>query len=229
MLISLLTATKFLMFIFDNKPMIDVGLRLTADTLVDIKDGIKIPFYILGAIFVLFYLLGFGSFSFIYSEEKIYNFLWAIPYFLLVGFNEELLFRGYLFQKLIEGFGVYFAIILFSILFGLAHYYNPHIGMLSMINIIIAGIFFSVAYIKTRSLWLPITMHFVWNFSQGMIFGFPVSGNSLSESFIEYIPSGPGLITGGDFGPEGGLVVTLLLGIATIYLFYRNNRFDQRI
>jgi membrane protease YdiL (CAAX protease family) len=88
-----------------------------------------------------------------------------------------------------------------------------------MVNIGCAGVLFSVAYMKTRSLWLPFGIHFAWNFSQTTIYGFPTSGlDPTLHSLIRLTQSGPAWIVGGGFGPEGGVLATLALILGAWYV-----------
>ena len=123
---------------------------------------------------------------------------------------EEIIFRGYLLQTLESWPGWWPAVSLSSLLFGFAHIANPAFGFLPFVNITLAGLLFAVMYRLTRRLWLPIAYHFMWNFAQGPLFGFPVSGLGF-DTILKTEVHGPAVWTGGAFGPEGGLMVTLIL------------------
>lgn len=129
---------------------------------------------------------------------------------------EEIIFRGYVLQTLEAWRGWRLALVVSSLLFGLAHFFNPSFGGLPLANIILAGAAFGLMYRRTRRLWLPIAYHFMWNYAQGPLFGFPVSGLNF-ETILQTETTGPALWTGGAFGPEGGLIVTgvllLLIGL----------------
>jgi uncharacterized protein len=216
--ISILLATKLSMFIFEKKMVVDIGLRFNNRSLREIIIGLIIPFIILTSIFLTYIFLNFGHVVFITNNDVILNIILSVPYYILVGFNEEILFRGFIFQKLMEGTGKYFAVLFFSVLFGFSHYFNPHIDEFSTFNIVLAGILFSIAYIRTNSLWLPISMHFSWNFVEGMVYGFPVSGRISMQSYLMFNSTGPEWITGGYFGPEGGILTTFLLAIFSVFI-----------
>jgi len=134
--------------------------------------------------------------------------------------GEELLFRGYLFQRGVEVLGPVAATLLASVLFGVMHVANPNATGLAIAIIIIGGIFFSLCYLRTGSLWLPIGAHIAWNVLLAKILGVPVSGREFGDSLLRTVPGGADLITGGAFGPEGGLagVVALVAGIALLLL-----------
>ena len=120
---------------------------------------------------------------------------------------EEILARGYVFQALIDGIGRVAAAALTSVLFGVGHAMNPHADALSLLNTVVAGAWLAAAYLKTRSLWLPTALHLSWNFSMAYLFGFAVSGLRISDPLIRAEQGGPRWVTGGDYGPEGGVTV----------------------
>jgi len=132
--------------------------------------------------------------------------------------TEELLFRGILFRFVEGRIGTWGALMLSGLLFGVAHLPNPHAGLWSALAIAVeAGGMLAAAYVATRTLWVPIGLHFGWNFAEGGIFGTAVSGKSGSQGFLDGAMSGPTLLSGGGFGPEaslpalvGGLLVTAL-------------------
>jgi hypothetical protein len=144
-----------------------------------------------------------------------------------VGFQEELLSRGYHLQNLAAGTSLPIGVTLSSAVFALLHLRNPSASWLSTIGIFLAGIFFAYAWVRTRRLWLPIGLHIGWNFFEGIIFGFPVSG---LETFrlLRHSIVGPILATGGPFGPEAGLIVlpALALGTGILYLYTRRRQFQ---
>jgi membrane protease YdiL (CAAX protease family) len=136
----------------------------------------------------------------------------SVLWFAAGAMGEELLFRGYAFQTLIQAVTFLPATLLMAALFGLAHMQNPHVTAFSLSNVVLAGILFSFAYMKTRSLWLPFGVHFAWNFSQTTLFGLPTSGmTDPSHTLFNAVRSGPAWIGGGEFGPEGGVLATIAL------------------
>jgi membrane protease YdiL (CAAX protease family) len=144
--------------------------------------------------------------------------------FILVGWNEELLSRGYHLQNIAMGLNLFWAVIISSLFFGLLHIGNPHVSWNGVIGIVFAGLFLAYGYVRTRRLWFPIGFHIGWNFFEGVVFGFPVSGTETFRIIITTV-TGPEIWTGGLFGPEGGLVVipVLILG-AILTRFYTRNR-----
>lgn len=131
---------------------------------------------------------------------------------------EEILFRGYAFQRLVDSIGRIGAIAIFSGFFGAVHLNNPGATPLSTANTVLAGILLAVAYLKTRALWLPIGLHWAWNFLMGAVLGLPVSGFPIAPSLLIAESSGPAWWSGGAYGPEGGLVLTVFCTGAIVWL-----------
>jgi membrane protease YdiL (CAAX protease family) len=146
------------------------------------------------------------------------SFGYSLAFFAAAAAFEETLLRGYAFQVLIQGIGKTGAVCLTSVFFGLFHLMNPNVGALAVFNSMLAGVWLSIAYIKTRSLWLPSSLHMFWNLTQGYIFGFPISGVPISESLMSISQYGEGWVTGGRYGPEGGVISSFVLILGTIYL-----------
>jgi hypothetical protein len=143
----------------------------------------------------------------------------SLVFFTVAAFVEETLFRGYAFQTLIQWVTFLPAVVAFSVLFAYAHYFNPNVTMLSLVNVGLAGVWLSVAYMKTRSLWLPFGLHLSWNFSQTSLYAFPTSGGSLEgQKLWDSVQTGPVWVTGGAFGPEGGVLATVALIVGTWYI-----------
>ncbi len=141
--------------------------------------------------------------------------------FLFGALMEELMFRGYPFQKVIDAVNPAGAILLFSALFGYVHLKNPNAGgMLSwgFFNTLAIGAVFAVAYLRFKSLWLPFGMHFGWNFALGVLYGLPVSGISSFSVVVRSKAVGPILLTGGDYGIEASLTgaVVIMIGLGII-------------
>ncbi len=144
----------------------------------------------------------------------------ALMFFILAGAFEELLFRGYPFQTLLRGAPAIVPMLLLSIFFGLGHWDNPNRTIFSTVNTVLAGIWLSVAYLKTRSLWFPTALHLSWNWTLGAFFGLPVSGITISSNSILVASSeAPAWLTGGSYGSEGGAAATVVLLIATFILW----------
>jgi membrane protease YdiL (CAAX protease family) len=135
--------------------------------------------------------------------------------------TEELIFRGVLFRVLEQWWGTWIALAFTSIVFGLVHLANPNASLWGVLAIAIeAGVMLGAAYIATRKLWLPIGIHFGWNFAASAIFSTEVSGNGTSQGLLDASTSGPALLSGGDFGPEGSLYSIVFCTLLTVVFLW---------
>lgn len=135
----------------------------------------------------------------------------------MVAFYEELVFRGYLLGNLMESMNKWAALLISAVLFALAHLSNPHLSAPAVVNVLLAGLLLGINYIQTRNLWFSIAFHFAWNFVQGPVMGFDVSGLPL-KSVLQHELHGNELWSGGAFGFEGSLVATILLVVSIVSL-----------
>jgi len=131
---------------------------------------------------------------------------------------EELMFRGYPFQRLVDGVGSWGAVVIVSVLFGAVHLGNPHASVWGLVNTILVGVLLSVAYLRSRSLWLPWGIHFAWNAALGMGFGLPVSGLTQFAVVVQGTARGPRWLTGGAYGIEASALGTLVILLGFIPL-----------
>jgi membrane protease YdiL (CAAX protease family) len=141
--------------------------------------------------------------------------------FLVSAAFEELLFRGFAFQALTHNLGAVAAILITSTLFGLAHLSNANASAFSTINTILAGVWLSIAYLITRSLWFATALHYSWNLVMVFVFGLPVSGISTFDqlSWLRVENHPPEWVSGGVYGPEGGAAATLALILSTLVIW----------
>jgi len=135
--------------------------------------------------------------------------------------GEEIVFRGIFFRVFEEGFGTLAAIVVSSALFGLLHAMNHGATLWSSSAIALeAGALLGAAYAASRTLWLPIGLHFGWNFTEGGIFGAAVSGNTF-HGLVANTVAGPAFWTGGEFGPEASIVtVAICPAVAAVLLIF---------
>ncbi|HEX9388991.1 MAG TPA: CPBP family intramembrane glutamic endopeptidase, partial [Anaerolineales bacterium] len=191
----------------------------------DTLAGIGITFVQMGFIYVLMLGLGWLMFEgFAWDFDPINVVISSVVTFFIafifVGWNEELLSRGYHLQTVANGLNLFWGVVISSAVFGLLHLGNPNATWVSAAGIFFAGVYLAYGYIRTRQLWLSIGLHIGWNFFEGVVFGFPVSGLDI-YALTRIKVQGPELWTGGAFGPEAGLIVlpSLLLGAGLIYLY----------
>jgi membrane protease YdiL (CAAX protease family) len=148
---------------------------------------------------------------------------------LVPGFIEEIIMRGIVFRITEESLGTWVALLISALLFGGVHLLNPGATWLAAICIALeAGILLAAGYIITRRLWLPIGMHFAWNFTQGGIFGVAVSGIEVS-GLLRATLTGPELISGGAFGAEASIVAVLVCTSMAVVLIARSARAGQLV
>jgi len=175
-------------------------------------------------ILLAFALLWLGGWATIEPSDA-----WQSPAFLaslftwtIISLVEEISFRGYILQGLIRAWGTPAAVMVSSLLFGAVHSLNPNASLLGVLVISGAGAMLAVAYLVSNSLWLPIGLHIGWNLVEIHMLGFPGSGHT-EPALLHTLTNGPEWLTGGAFGPEGGVLVLLveLVGIAILYLGYR--------
>jgi uncharacterized protein len=140
--------------------------------------------------------------------------------FVAVAWTEELVARGFLFQVIGRAAEAVLAVLISSGLFGLAHVANPAASAVSTLGIVCAGLMFAWMYLVTGRLWLPIAFHWSWNFAQGPLFGFPVSGYD-GNGLLTVVVSGPPWVTGGAFGPEAGALGPLAELVAALAILAR--------
>lgn len=152
--------------------------------------------------------------------------------FIAVAIAEELLFRGFIFQRLIESFGQWPAQLIIAGMFLLTHINNPgmagNIKLIASVNIFVASVLFSLAFIKTRSLAMPIGIHFMANWVQGTLLGFGVSGNDEAGILKPQFSQANDWLTGGTFGLEASLpgLIILLAITVSFYIWYPFKRLN---
>lgn len=222
--VTILVATRI-----DRRPIVALGLQFDATWWSDFIFGLLLGAFLMTAVFLTEWMLGWVAVtSIFYTGLPQTSFALAIwqptILFIVVGINEELLSRGYQLRNLAEGLAfplitrtgsVLLAWFISSILFGLLHIFNPNSSWTSTAGLMLAGLCLGLGYILTGRLGIPIGLHITWNFFQGNVYGFPVSGNNLSRTtFIQIEQFGPSLWSGGKFGPEAGLlgIFALILG-----------------
>ncbi len=136
---------------------------------------------------------------------------------------EEVAFRGYPFQRLIEAMGPTLATLVFSIAFASLHIFNPSANRASFLITVFSSWLLSVAYLRTRALWVCWGWHFAWNASMCVLFGLPVSGITEFSPIIQSNTVGPTWMTGGEYGPEASAVTAIVL-LVGIFIVYRATR-----
>lgn len=142
--------------------------------------------------------------------------------FVFAAAAEEIVFRGYPLQTLTRANLVWLGVLLTSVPFAAVHLNNPHaVPGFTFVNTALAGVWLAVAYLRTRSLWLPLALHWSWNWAQASVFGFPVSGieRIAPAPLLQAVNAGPDWLTGGAYGIEGGAACTVALIISTLIIW----------
>ena len=141
--------------------------------------------------------------------------------FIVAALAEEATFRGYPLQTLTRAGLAWLGVLITSVPFALVHLQNPNVvAGFTFINTALAGFWLALAYLRTRSLWFPLGVHWAWNWALGSIFGLPVSGLKLSgHPVLEAYDRGPAWLTGGSYGIEGGLACTVALLISIFFIW----------
>jgi hypothetical protein len=221
LLASGLVATFVMTRFINRKPLGAVGLMMHPFVLRHLLAGIFLGLLMIAGIFLVEAGLGYAGLSGrgLSMGDVVRT---AGLSFLTLGFAaawEELTFRGYMFQSLMQSITFLPAMLVFAALFSAAHWGNPNCTAFALVNVGLAAVLFSFAYQKTRSLWLPIGLHFGWNFTQTTLFSFPTSGNDFSSlQLFALAQTGPEWVTGGGFGPEGGMLATVALVVCTWHI-----------
>jgi len=142
--------------------------------------------------------------------------------FVVAALAEEALFRGYPLQTLTRARLAVLGVLLTSVPFAAIHLQNPNFETgLAFLNLVLAGVWLAAAYLRTRSLWFPLGVHWAWNWSLGSLFGLPVSGITriAPHPLLQGTDLGPAWLTGGNYGIEGGLACTITLAISTFFIW----------
>jgi membrane protease YdiL (CAAX protease family) len=146
----------------------------------------------------------------------------SLSVFAVAAAFEESLFRGYMLQTLNRAGLGWLAIAMTAIFFGLVHLGNPGANAISTANTMLAGVWFGVAYLKTRDLWFPFGIHLVWNWMQGSVFGIEVSGlTEISPApILNEVDRGPAWLTGESYGIEASIACTAAILVSIVLIYY---------
>jgi membrane protease YdiL (CAAX protease family) len=219
--------------VIDKRSIASLGLQPNPLVIAkDILAGIGITFLVMGAIYMSMSALGWITFEgfawhFEPTSAVLTNVALNFAVFVFVGWNEELLSRGYHLQTIASGTNLIWGVVLSSSVFGFMHWFNPGATWVSTVGIFFAGLFLALGYLRTGQLWLSIGLHIGWNFFEGVVFGFPVSGLDIYP-LTRIQVTGPEIWTGGSFGPEAGLIVLPAMILGSILIFaYTLNRTDR--
>jgi membrane protease YdiL (CAAX protease family) len=227
-LVLILPLTYLFRRFLDGQTLLSLGLSRTARCQREVVAGLLLGTLLIALVFAVEGALGWLTVEgFRWQVQSPLPLLMSLLVYVLlmvaVAFYEELAYRGYILQNLNADWPVAVAVLSSSVVFGLFHGLNPNVTWLALINVSLAGVVLAACYLLTRSLWLPMAFHFSWNVSQGAIFSYPVSGLQAQGLLLTTVGGNP-LITGGAFGPEGGLLATAVLCLALLLLWAWHRR-----
>jgi uncharacterized protein len=221
--------------LLDRRPFSAFGFRLGAGWWLDLCFGMVLGALLMTILFLLELRLGWvevtGSFEPRGDAPFVVSLLIPAATFICVGISEETVFRGYQLKNAAEGLNyprlgpraaILLAWVFSSVFFAVLHADNPNATSISTLNIVLAGLMLGFGYVLSGELAVPIGLHITWNFFQGAVYGFPVSGfGAFGPTLLTTQQGGPRLWTGGSFGPEGGLLVPgiMLLGMSLVALW----------
>jgi len=181
----------------------------------DFIEGLLLGFGLMVLGFGVLYVFDFLSVNQI--KFSLNHHLLYVIVFAIVAIGEETAIRGFILQNLSSSFNKYIALVLSSLVFMIMHIGNPNMSAVPLFNLFLAGLLLGVYCIHKNNLWFPIGAHITWNYFQGPVLGFEVSGNDVDSIFIQSL-NGSELITGGEFGFEGSIILTVLMIIGIVYL-----------
>lgn len=168
----------------------------------------------------------FGGFSFSLNAAALPDIgktlLLSALVFMIAAAGEEAMFRGYPLQTMTRSGLAWLAIVITSVIFSAGHLNNPNaVPGFTFINTSLAGVWLAIAYLRTRSLWFPLGVHWAWNWTMGAVIGLPVSGigQLTPNPVLRAAAVGPAWLTGGTYGIEGGAACTFALIVSTIFIW----------
>lgn len=204
----------------DKKSFANISFDKT-NMVKDIVLGLAMGFVIILSGFSILVLT--HQLQFIDIKFNALNLLYSVGIFVFVAVSEEVFTRGYILRNLAFSFNKYMALVVSALIFSLMHLANPNANLVGLSIIFLSGLVLGLPYLYTKNLWFPIALHFSWNFFQGPIFGFNVSGLNFYK-LIETKYATANNWNGGEFGFEGSIVAVffLLCALTAIYFLFRN-------
>ena len=191
--------------------------------------GILMSLVQMGVIALVYQVSGIGSFVLNeLSLEPLLFILGLFPFWLLQGGTEEVATRGWLLTRIAARSNLPLAIAISSSLFGFLHLGNSGVTFLSVLNIVLDGVLAGLLLVYTDSIWLVVAQHGTWNYVQGNLLGFQVSGTGADASIFSFtIGSGPDWLTGGEFGAEGSIITTMVLLLSLVIVYRLGERKEK--
>ncbi len=189
------------------------------NVLPSVLRGAGIGFIMFLAVVIIGFLLG----QYKYNGFDLSSLILLIPFllgFFVQSFGEEIQDRGWVISFIYKRHSIIAAIIVSGLIFSISHLLNSGIDIVSLTNIFLIGLLFAVLFIKYDNIWICGSAHAAWNFSQGVLFGFTVSGDTTTPSLLKFSQISENVIGGGQFGPESSLIATFVISIGLILALY---------
>lgn len=218
--------------VLDRRSVRDFGIRFDRAWWSSLALGLSLGGFLMATVFAIEYWAGWIDITntlavTVPGVSLLLALSFSVVKVLCVGIYEEVVMRGYLLRNLAEGTNLKTAIVVSSAVFAVMHATNDNSTIVSTLGLFVNGLLFAAALLITGRLSASIGLHIAWNLFEGVVFGFPVSGDKEGASFLVIDQRGPELLTGGAFGPEAGLVgiAASLLGISVLMLLrFRSSR-----
>mgnify|MGYP006289167037 CR=1 FL=1 len=220
--LAMVLAVAIMLKFIDRKGFNYIGLTTLKKSYKKLLIGLFLGLFLISLNVLILRLTGHLEFETELFNPNISSFLlFGLLQFLIVGIGEEVLFRGYIISTLQQMNKPWLSIILSSLIFTIPHSGNAGGKLIPLVNLFLAGVLLAYIYIKTKNLYTVIGFHITWNYFQGYIYGANVSGIKVEDAAYT-IKLKDQLLSGGNFGLEGGLVntIVIILGILVIYWLY---------
>ena len=206
----------------EGRPLATLGI-VKKGSLVELVKGLAVGSLLFSLVALLMLLSGAGFFE--WGQLTLGPFLYILillPLWMIQGGAEELVTRAWLLPVSVKKTNLLIGLLTSSLLFALLHLGNPDIGILPILNIALFGLFASLYLLRTDNIWGIIGLHAAWNFTQGNIYGFSVSGTGVDAAVLNFIPKSEwSWLTGGVFGAEASIFSSLILLLAVFYLLFK--------
>ena len=206
----------------EGRPLATLGI-VKKGSLVELVKGLAVGSLLFSLVALLMLLSGAGFFE--WGQLTLVPFLYILillPLWMIQGGAEELVTRAWLLPVSVKKTNLLIGLLTSSLLFALLHLGNPDIGILPILNIALFGLFASLYLLRTDNIWGIIGLHAAWNFTQGNIYGFSVSGTGVDAAVLNFIPKSEwSWLTGGVFGAEASIFSSLILLLAVFYLLFK--------
>ena len=221
-----LIANLLTMRIFDRRPLVDIGLQANRASLQNVLTGVLLGGGTAALMLIAPLVAGTGH---LVARPGVETDYFSLLFYLFALFvaatGEELIFRGYAFQLLVQNFGPFATILPVSVIFGFLHSSNPNSTKLGVANTMLWGVLLGMAFLRSRDLWLPIGLHFGWN-AVLPLFGVNLSGLTIDVTRYSYRWDLAPVWSGGSYGPEGGLLATIF--IVTLFAVFLRTRVKEQ-